>query len=187
MMSFWMKICEVIPEVHISWLPLGIKMFLFHYITHPIEVNVRGIVTFLFDGSFHDSICRRFFCDYISGPLWMAHLFQVRPKWFQLFGIVEWCSTFCLCRQKHYVTYDIWYDHNRAIWLADTVACISHVERTSWFDPGLQFRKIKCITVRSEYYTAGLLLKGSIRMYGAIIKEFVDRLFRFDCSTRLCC
>ena len=56
MASWWMVLCEVIPEVHVSRLPFDIKVLLFHLITYPIKSHVHGFGEFLFDGSSRDPI-----------------------------------------------------------------------------------------------------------------------------------
>ena len=44
--SWWMVLGEVIPEVHVSWIPFDIKIFLLNSIMYPIEAHVHGFGKF---------------------------------------------------------------------------------------------------------------------------------------------
>ena len=57
MVRGWIMFGEVIPEVHVYWIPFDLKVILFHLIIYQIKGYVHGFSNFLFDGSSHDSIC----------------------------------------------------------------------------------------------------------------------------------
>ena len=72
----WIIFSEVITNIHVSWFQFYLKVLLFHSIIYPIKSRVHGFISFLFDGSSHYAIFRGIVCDYFSGLLPMAHIYQ---------------------------------------------------------------------------------------------------------------
>ena len=89
MVCGWMVFIEVITKLHVYWFLFYLKVLLFHSITDPIKAHVHGFCSFLFYGSYHDSICREIVCDDFSGFLCVSHISQGCSKCLELFGIVK--------------------------------------------------------------------------------------------------
>ena len=89
MVCGWIMFSELITKFHVLWFPFYLKVLLFQLIANPIKVHVHGFCSFLFDSSYHYTICRGIICDDFSGLLWVSHISQGCPNLLKFFGIVE--------------------------------------------------------------------------------------------------
>ena len=85
---------EIVSQILFSGTPVYVKLTFLYPILEPVEAQVNGFGSFLFDGVCEDSLA----CGIVSlewcGRLWVSQFFQGCSEWACILGIVKGCADF---------------------------------------------------------------------------------------------